>query len=315
MATCQQQAKGCRRTLVLGSTRIASIRWTIWTTCAVRATRALHQHGVIGVCLDVFLEILRTLERLAAEVAAMRLQRNVNADVGGDVVAFDDLNMAVAPRALQIEVVGALATDVALTYVILLVCLLVDGLLAVILVVVWTVMGSYIELFGAAGACAAPLPLAHEVVVAARRWWDLLRSGRWPAERNLLARHEGVKAKRQDTRGIARVEGVDAADSRDFIAKAFCNERSAVPANRQDWSRSEIRCKVTAREEVLQLHIESNTEREGVRRDLADGGNAWSLIPRNSEGLAWRGERRTKELPSPDSLSAYTCQAFPPSTP
>ncbi len=70
-------------------------------------------------CLDVFLEILRTLERLAAKVAAMGLQRDVNTNVGGDVIAFDDLNAAGAPCALQIEVVGALATDVVLTHVIL----------------------------------------------------------------------------------------------------------------------------------------------------------------------------------------------------
>ena len=70
-------------------------------------------------CLDVLLQVLRTLEGLAAELAAMGLQRDVNADVGGDVVAFDDLNTACAPRALQIEVVRALATDVALTHVIL----------------------------------------------------------------------------------------------------------------------------------------------------------------------------------------------------
>lgn len=69
--------------------------------------------------LDVFLEVLRTLEGLAAEVAAVRLQRDVDADVRGDVVAFDDLDAAGAPRALEVEVVGAFTTDMALTDVIL----------------------------------------------------------------------------------------------------------------------------------------------------------------------------------------------------
>ena len=80
---------------------------------------ALRQHRIIGVCLDVFLEILRTLEGLAAEIAAMRLQRDVDANVRGDVVAFDDLDAAGAPRTLQIEVVGAFATDMILTDVLL----------------------------------------------------------------------------------------------------------------------------------------------------------------------------------------------------
>ena len=71
-------------------------------------------------CFDMFLEILWTLEGLAAELAAMRFQWDVDTDVGGDVVAFDDLDATCSPRALQVEVVGALAADVTFADVILL---------------------------------------------------------------------------------------------------------------------------------------------------------------------------------------------------
>lgn len=39
--------------------------------------------------LDMFLEVLRTLEGLAAELALVRLQGNVDANVARDVVALD----------------------------------------------------------------------------------------------------------------------------------------------------------------------------------------------------------------------------------
>ena len=69
--------------------------------------------------LHVLLEILRTLESLTAEVALMRFQRHVNANVRSDVVAFDRGGAAVTPLAGQIQIVGALATDMALANVIL----------------------------------------------------------------------------------------------------------------------------------------------------------------------------------------------------
>lgn len=67
----------------------------------------------------MFLEILRALERLAAEIAFVRLQGHMHADVGGDVVAFDGGGSARAPLAGQVEVVGALATDMALADMVL----------------------------------------------------------------------------------------------------------------------------------------------------------------------------------------------------
>lgn len=74
---------------------------------------------IICVGLDMLLQVLGTLERLATEIASMRLQRNVDADVRGDVVAFDDGNLAVGPTTGQVEVIGTLATDMPLANVIL----------------------------------------------------------------------------------------------------------------------------------------------------------------------------------------------------
>ena len=59
-------------------------------------------------CLHMLLEILRALEGLSAEFTSMWFQGDVHSDVGGDVIALDDGDMAIAPCALQIEVVGAL---------------------------------------------------------------------------------------------------------------------------------------------------------------------------------------------------------------
>jgi hypothetical protein len=69
--------------------------------------------------LDVLLQILRALERLAAEVAFVRLQRNVDTDVRSNVVSLYCGGAAVAPLASQVQVVGTLATNVTLTDVIL----------------------------------------------------------------------------------------------------------------------------------------------------------------------------------------------------
>lgn len=64
--------------------------------------------------LDMFLEILWTLESLATEFTLVRLQRNVDSDVGGDVVALDCGGSALAPLAGQVEIVSRLATHMTL---------------------------------------------------------------------------------------------------------------------------------------------------------------------------------------------------------
>jgi tripartite-type tricarboxylate transporter receptor subunit TctC len=71
------------------------------------------------VSLHVLLEILRAFESLTAEITLMRFQRDVNANVRSNVIAFDGGGAAVTPLAGQIQIVGTLATDMALANVIL----------------------------------------------------------------------------------------------------------------------------------------------------------------------------------------------------
>lgn len=77
------------------------------------------QNGVVGVGLDMLLQVLRTLEGLAAKIALVRLKWNVNTDVRSNVVALDGSCAASVPLAGQAQVVGALATDMAFADVIL----------------------------------------------------------------------------------------------------------------------------------------------------------------------------------------------------
>lgn len=67
----------------------------------------------------MLLQVLRAFESLSTEVALVRLQRDVDADVRGDVVTLDSRRAAVAPLTGQVQVVGAFATDVTLTNMIL----------------------------------------------------------------------------------------------------------------------------------------------------------------------------------------------------
>ena len=69
--------------------------------------------------LDMLLEILRAFERLATEIASMRLQGDMDANVGGNMVPLDHGDVAVGPSTLQIKIVCALATDMNLAHVVL----------------------------------------------------------------------------------------------------------------------------------------------------------------------------------------------------
>jgi hypothetical protein len=69
--------------------------------------------------LDMLLQILRSLESLAAEIAFVRLQRDMDANVRRDMVALHGRRPAVAPLASEIQVVGALSANMPLTNVIL----------------------------------------------------------------------------------------------------------------------------------------------------------------------------------------------------
>lgn len=76
------------------------------------------ENRVVGMRLDMLLEILRTLEGLAAEVALVGLQGHVDPDVRGDVIALDGGGPALVPLAGEVQVVGALAANVLLADVI-----------------------------------------------------------------------------------------------------------------------------------------------------------------------------------------------------
>lgn len=153
---------GERLTLVLRPWWISSHLMTALMVTVRPGARGLYEEGVVRVCLDMLLEILRTLERLAAEFASMWLQGYVNADVRGDVVALHDLNVAVAPRALQVEVVGTLPADVALTDMVL----HVPSQLWMIFDLGGRWLVLYVKRFSTDGAFTATSPLAGKLVMA-----------------------------------------------------------------------------------------------------------------------------------------------------
>ena len=78
-----------------------------------------HQHRVVGMGFDMLLEILGPFECLAAKVALVRLERDMDTDVRGDVVPFDGGRATTAPLAGQVEIIGALAADMTLTHMFL----------------------------------------------------------------------------------------------------------------------------------------------------------------------------------------------------
>ena len=67
----------------------------------------------------MLLQILRTLECLSTEVTFMRLQGNVDSDVGCDMITLDGRGTALAPTAREVEVVRALSSDMLLADVLL----------------------------------------------------------------------------------------------------------------------------------------------------------------------------------------------------
>jgi hypothetical protein len=59
----------------------------------------MHQNGVFGMRLDMFLQILGPLEGLAAELAPVGFQRNMDADMRCNVIALDDRDGTITPSA------------------------------------------------------------------------------------------------------------------------------------------------------------------------------------------------------------------------
>ena len=74
---------------------------------------------VVSMRLDMLLQVLRPLEGLSTKLTLVRFQRNVNTDVRGDVVTLDGGCPAGVPLAGEVQVVGALAANMALTDVLL----------------------------------------------------------------------------------------------------------------------------------------------------------------------------------------------------
>jgi hypothetical protein len=100
---------GLRMAAVSGAHALVLVLW--------RGTA--NKNGVVGMGLDMLLQILGTLKGLAAEIALVRLERDMNADVRSDVIALDGSSAATCPLARQVEVVGALPANMTLTDVIL----------------------------------------------------------------------------------------------------------------------------------------------------------------------------------------------------
>lgn len=104
------------------------VNWSLSSVSAIHATvlvlgRATHQDRVVGMSLDMLLEILRTLEALAAEIALVRLQGNVNTDMRSNMITLHRGGAARVPLACEVKVVGALATNVLLANVFLFIML------------------------------------------------------------------------------------------------------------------------------------------------------------------------------------------------
>jgi hypothetical protein len=101
--------------------------------------RRSNEDRVVGVRLDMLLQILRALKGLATELALVRLERHVDTDVRGDVVALHGGGATRVPLAGEVQVIGALATNMALADMI-------------------------VENFGRAKGLLARVPVADEVV-------------------------------------------------------------------------------------------------------------------------------------------------------
>ncbi len=78
--------------------------------------------GLLRVSLDMLLQILGSLKGLAAVVALVGLQGDVDADVTCYVIALHSGGPAVSPVAGEIQIVGRLATDVGFADMVLVVC-------------------------------------------------------------------------------------------------------------------------------------------------------------------------------------------------
>lgn len=78
--------------------------------------------GLLGIYLDMLLQVLGALEGLSTEATLVRLERDVDTNVGGDVVALDRAGVASLPATDEVQVVGALPSDMSLAEMLLREC-------------------------------------------------------------------------------------------------------------------------------------------------------------------------------------------------
>lgn len=62
---------------------------------------------------DMLFQVLGALECLSTKVTPVRLQRDVDSNVGRDMITLYGGRAAVRPLASEVEVIGALAADMA----------------------------------------------------------------------------------------------------------------------------------------------------------------------------------------------------------
>jgi hypothetical protein len=110
---------GCGSKRLQVSDQLSSLRVPNTATAASSRLWGSQEDGIIGVGLDVLLEILRSLEGFAAKVALVGLERDVHANVRSDVITLDSRCAAIAPLTSEVQVVGALAADMALADVVI----------------------------------------------------------------------------------------------------------------------------------------------------------------------------------------------------
>jgi hypothetical protein len=82
-----------KRTLVVPT--VAGLSAAVWLGRS-------KEDRVVGMGLDVFLEILRAFEGLPAKVAFVRLEWHVNADVGCDMISLHRGSTTATPLASEI---------------------------------------------------------------------------------------------------------------------------------------------------------------------------------------------------------------------
>jgi hypothetical protein len=155
-------------TLTTGLTTHLGIRCTRmpWGNINSRANGNI----VISMSFDVFLQILWTLELFAAQCAFVGFERDVHANVRGNVVTLDRLGIATVPCTDEVEVIGALTANMVLANMFLSLVLEREGR---------EERGSkpatYIELLGIRQTLATSSPVANETGVGG----GSRRRGRW----------------------------------------------------------------------------------------------------------------------------------------